>query len=230
MWGDHDYLGNNSDGISPNGSIARGVYRQVVPHSPLPRTGDIGRPFASGRVRFFMMDPQSKRSPSGATDDSNKTMLGAGQKAALKAWLLEYKKHPKVIESPPPWHATSTNDDDWGSYSTEWAEIARYCKDNGIGNIVGICHDMHAHAYANASNGAPGGWPVFHAAAGNQLSSSKGGPYANRYPGGGAEVRQYDYFAVTDDGGSIVSITFHPRNSSGSNVFAKTHKFSNVPL
>ena len=50
---------------------------------------------------------------------------------------------------------------------------------------MGICHDMHAHAYANASNRAPGGWPVFHAAAGNQLSSSKGGPYANRYPGGG---------------------------------------------
>jgi phosphodiesterase/alkaline phosphatase D-like protein len=232
VWGDHDYLGNNSDGTSLNGDIARDVYRQVVPHSPLPRTGDIGRSFASGCVQFFMMDTQSKRSPSRSTDNSTKTMLGAEQKAALKAWLLAYKNYPKVIESPPPWHATSTNDDDWGSYSTERAEIVKYCKDNGIGNIVFICHDMHAHAYANASNGTPGGWPVFQAAAGNQLSSSKGGPYANRYPGGvGVEVRQYGYFVVTDDGESTVSITFRPRNSNGSNVFAaKTYKFTNVPL
>ena len=231
VWGDHDYLGNNSDGTSPNGNIARDVYRQVVPHSPLPRTGDIGRSFASGRVQFFMMDSQSKRSPSGAADDSTKTMLGAEQKTALKAWLLKYKDYPKVIESPAPWHATSKNDDDWGSYSTERAEIVGYCEDNGIGNIVIICHDMHAHAYANASNGTPGGWPVFHAAAGNQLSSSKGGPYTNRYPGSGVEVRQYGYFVVTDNGGSIVSITFHPRNSKGSNVFAaKTYNFTNVPL
>jgi len=232
VWGDHDYLGNNSDGTSPNGNIARDVYRQVVPHSPLPRAGDIGRSFASGRVRFFLIDPQSNRSPSRATDDSTKTMLGAEQKSALKAWLLEYKDHPKVIESPLPWHATSANGDDWGSYSTERAEIVRYCEDNGIGNIVVICHDMHAHAYANASNGTPGGWPVFQAAAGNQKSSSKGGPYANRYPdGGGVEVRQYGYFAVTDDGGSTVSITFHPRNSNGSDVFAaEPYTFTNVPL
>ena len=228
VWGDHDYLGNNSDGTSPNGDIARDVYRQVVPHPPLPRTGDIGRSFASGRVRFFVMDLQSKRSPSAATDDSTKTMLGAEQKSALKAWLLEHKDHPKVIESPVPWHATSTNDDDWGSYSTERAEIVGYCEDNGIGNIVVICHDMHAHACANASNGTPGGWPVFHAAAGNQVSSSKGGPYAVRYPAGaGVEVRQYGYFVVTDNGGSTVSITFNPRNSRGANVFAaKTHAFT----
>ena len=231
VWGDHDYLGNNSDGTSPNGNVARDVYRQVVPHPPLPRTGDIGRSFTSGRVRFFMMDTQSKRSPSRAADDPTKTMLGAEQKSALKAWLLEHKDHPKVIESAPPWHATSTNDDDWGSYSTERAEIVGYCEDNGIGNVVFICHDMHAHAYASAPNGTPGGWPVFQAAAGNQRSSSKGGPYADRYPVQvGVEVRQYGYFAVTDDGGSTVSVTFHPRRSDGSDVFAaKTHEFTNVP-
>lgn len=231
VWGDHDYLGNNSDGTSPNGDVARNVYRQVVPHSSLPRTDDIGRSFTSGRVQFFLMDTQSKRSPSRAPDGSNKTMLGAEQKSALKAWLLEYKSYPKVIESAPPWHATSKNRDDWGSYSTERAEIVKYCKNNGIGNIVFICHDMHAHAYANASNGTPGGWPVFHAAAGNQKSSSKGGPYANRYPDAGVEVRQYGYFVVTDDSGSTVSITFHPRNSKGSDVFAaKTYNITNVPL
>ena len=232
VWGDHDYLGANSDGTSPNGDIARAVYRQVVPHSPLPRTGDIGRSFTSGRVQFFVMDLQSKSSPSGATDDSTKTMLGAEQKSALKAWLLEYKDYPKVIESPAPWHATSTNDNDWGSYSTERAEIVKYCEDNGIGNIVVICHDMHAHAYANASNGTPGGWPVFHAAAGNQVSTHKGGPYANRYPASvGVGVRQYGYFVVTDNGGSTVSLTFNPRKANGSNVFAaKTHEFTNVPV
>src|SRR5215211_5993205 len=232
VWGDHDYLGNNSDGTSPNGDIARDVYRQVVPHSPLPRTGDIGRSFTSGRVQFFMMDLQSKRSPSGATDDSTKTMLVAEQKSSLKAWLLEYKDYPKVIESPVPWHATSTNDDDWGSYSTERAEIVKYCEDNAIGNIVFICHDMHAHAYANAANGTPGGWPVFQSAAGSQLSSNKGGPYAERYPTGvGVKVTQYGYFVVTDNGGSTVSITFNPRNPNGSNVFAaKTQEFTNVPL
>jgi hypothetical protein len=178
------------------------------------------------------MDLQSKSSPSGATDDSTKTMLGAEQKSALKAWLLEYKDYPKVIESPAPWHATSTNDNDWGSYSTERAEIVKYCEDNGIGNIVVICHDMHAHAYANASNGTPGGWPVFHAAAGNQVSTHKGGPYANRYPASvGVGVRQYGYFVVTDNGGSTVSLTFNPRKANGSNVFAaKTHEFTNVPV
>jgi len=70
------------------------------------------------------------------------------------------------------------------------------------------------------------------AAAGNQVSTSKGGPYAVRYPASaGVEVRQYGYFVVTDNGGSTVSITFHPRKSNGSNVFAaKTHEFTNVPL
>jgi len=159
-------------------------------------------------------------------------MLGAEQKSALKAWLLEYKDYPKVIESPPVWHGTSTNNDDWGSYSTERAEIVQYCKDNGIGNIVIIGHDLHAHAYANASNGTPGGWPVFQAAPGNQVSTSKGGPYANLYPAGvGVKVTQYGYFVVTDNGGSTVSITFNPRKANGSNAFAaKTHEFTNVPL
>ncbi|HEV2091697.1 MAG TPA: hypothetical protein VGR18_00880, partial [Rubrobacter sp.] len=63
-------------------------------------------------------------------------------------------------------------------------------------------------------------------------SSNKGGPYAVRYPAGdGVTVRQYGYFVVTDNGGSAVSITFHPRNLKGANVFAaKTHEFTNVPL
>jgi phosphodiesterase/alkaline phosphatase D-like protein len=232
VWSDHDYLGADTDGTTPNGDIVRGVYRQVVPHPPLPRTGDIGRSFTSGRVQFFMMDTQSYRSPQGATDDSTKTMLGAEQKAALKAWLLQYKDYPKVIESPPVWHGTSTNNDDWGSYSTERAEIVQYCKDNAIGNIVIIGHDMHAHAYADASNGTPGGWPVFQSAPATQVSTSKGGPYANQYPTAvGVQVKQYGYFVVTDNEGSTVSITFNPRNSNGKNVFAaKTHEFTNVPV
>ena len=63
VWGDHDYLGNNSDGTSPNGDIARDVYRQVVPHSPLPRTDDIGSVFHQW-TRSVFFDGRSEQAQS----------------------------------------------------------------------------------------------------------------------------------------------------------------------
>ena len=108
IWDDHDYGGNNSSRTAGSHSAARLVYDEYVPHYPLGAgEGDnpIYQAFSVGRVRFILTDLRSERTPDSDKDTTQKTMLGAKQKAWFKQELLSAKaKYPLIFwVSTVPW-------------------------------------------------------------------------------------------------------------------------------
>jgi phosphodiesterase/alkaline phosphatase D-like protein len=100
LWDDHDFGGNASDAKSPGQEAARLSYEENVPHYPLPFGAwddPICHSFSVGRVKFILTDLRSQRDETRKTDDQEKTILGAKQKAWLKNELLEANgKYPLI--------------------------------------------------------------------------------------------------------------------------------------
>jgi phosphodiesterase/alkaline phosphatase D-like protein len=137
VWDDHDYGGNNGDRESPSREAVRTVYREMVPHYPLPAgAGDaaIYQAFTAGRVRFILTDTRSERSPASAPDTSEKSLLGAAQKEWLKTELLAAKRQvPHRLGEPRPGSKyAGAGKDNWGGYDTERREIAGFHCENDI--------------------------------------------------------------------------------------------------
>lgn len=93
-----------------------------------------------GDAEFFMLDCISYRSAIASTNNSSKTMLGANQKAWLKAQLDASTATFKIILSPKKTHANAgaDNGDLWSQYSTEMTELLDYIKSDVSGNLTGI--------------------------------------------------------------------------------------------
>jgi len=220
VWDDHDYGGNNADRDSPSREAATAVYRELVPHYPLPAgegNAAIYQAFTAGRVRFIMTDTRSERTPASAPDGPAKSMLGSQQKEWLKSELLAARDRYALIVwvNPDPWiDLASAGADTWGGYDTERRELAGFIADNGISNILMLSGDAHmlaiddgTHSDYSAKGGA--GFPVFHAAALDRQGSSKGGPYSEgAYPGAG----QFGLVTVEDNGGPEVNVSLSGRN------------------
>lgn len=170
--------------------------------------------FTWGRVRFVQLDSRSFKSNPAATDDVNKTALGATQKQWLKNEITNATEPVIVIIQDAPWIGPAVaGDDGWQGYTTERTELANHFAASGK-KIVMLGGDMHAVAADNGTN-APGGIYVFQAAPFNNTSSIKGGPYSEgTYPTvAGQSVAQYGRVLVTDDG-SKVSLAFTGYSSS----------------
>jgi phosphodiesterase/alkaline phosphatase D-like protein len=220
VWDDHDYAGNNSDGRSAAREAARLVYRESVPHYPLP-AGDadaaIYQAFTVGRVRFIMTDTRSEKTPTSEPDGTSKSMLGVQQKEWLKSELLAARdRYPLIVwVNPDPWiDPAGAGKDTWGGYDTERREIADFIAENDITGVLMLSGDAHMLAIDDGTNSdfsASGGagFPVFHAAALDKHGRVKGGPYSEgAYPGSG----QFGLVQVDDDGGSEITVTFSGKN------------------
>ena len=205
VWDDHDFGGDGSDATAESGPAARAVYRQAVPHYPLPDREAIYQAFTAGRVRFLLLDTRSERSPSDQPDDARKTMLGAEQKAWLERELVAARDAAMltVVVSSVPWIAArAAGADHWGGYATERAELSRFIADHGIRNLLMLAGDAHMVAiddgsHSDYSGTGRAGFPVMHAAALDRPGGVKGGPYSEgAFPGAG----QFGTVAVTDEG------------------------------
>jgi phosphodiesterase/alkaline phosphatase D-like protein len=214
VWDDHDSAGNDSSKTSVGMPYAQQAYRDYVPSYTLATSsGPINQAFTVGRARFILSDLRSLRDPSGNTDSSSKTAMGATQKTWLKNEFLNAKNSgAKVIfwVSSFPYIANSAGSDNWGSYTYERREIADYLKANNIKNVVILSGDMHALAFDNGANSdyaTGGGMPlrVCHAAALARSGSIKGGPYSTPAIAG---TGQYGLMEVTDTGGTSVTLRF----------------------
>lgn len=216
MWDDHDFSGgDNSDGTAPGTAIARGVYRDYVPHYPLAAgDGTIGQAFTVGRVRVIMTDLRSAASRATDPEGPAKTKLGVAQKAWFKQELVSARDagFPLVIWlCPEPWVGPATpGEDSWGGYATERAELANFIRDNRIRNLVVYGGDMHAMAFDDGTHSdyaTGGGAPllVLHAAPLTRDTNTKGGPYTIG-PFQGSQ--QYGILEVTDNGGSTLQCRF----------------------
>ncbi len=216
VWDDHDYGGNDADAASPARAMAQQVYRDLVPHAPLPRVDDIGQSFVIGRVRFVLTDTRSHRVPAA---DGSGTLLGAQQ----EAWLLAEARAARdagqllVWVSPTPWiGAASPGSDTWAGFADERRRVADRLVADGVDDVVMLAGDAHMVAIDDGTNsgyatGGGGGFPVAHGAALDRPGSVKGGPYSEgAFPGGG----QFGVMDVVDDGATI-TVMVSGRNWAG---------------
>lgn len=88
-----------------------------------------------GSVRYIVIDGRTFRDLSSSVDSASKTMLGAVQKAWLKARILDNPKMfccivtPLMLDGNHGWSESTT--DGYSSYSYERDEILDYIWDNG---------------------------------------------------------------------------------------------------
>lgn len=107
-------------------------------------------------VECFFIDCFSYRSPLADADNASKTMLGANQKAWLKARMLASTATFKVIFSGKRTYMnTAGNADTWASdYTTERDEILQYIEDNSITGVIWCAGDQHyPHAISTTIGG-----------------------------------------------------------------------------
>lgn len=220
IWDDHDFSGDTSDRTSDGRTAHRQVYREMVPHYPLPAGGPdaaIHQAFRCGRVRFILSDLRSERDPDSWDDDAGKSMMGAAQKQWFKDQLLAARdaEAPLIVwMSGLPFLSSSSVRDNWGSYRTERTELLEFIRDEDIRNVVIVSGDMHALAFDDGratESYVPGvRIPVFHAGSLTRNGSEKGGPYSGGVSEGSG---RYGLLEISDNG-SVVSATYRGRIAS----------------
>jgi phosphodiesterase/alkaline phosphatase D-like protein len=226
MWDDHDFGPNDADSTSASAPASQVVYRQVVPHSPLP-AGEgpeaIYQSFTLGRVRFILTDSRSERSPKSAPDDQAKTMLGSAQ----WSWLLDELDAAAsagevvVLVTSVPWNGVAqAGADDWAGYTTERQRLADAIAGAGLADqMLMIAGDAHMLAiddgtHTDFSRAHSGGFPLMHAAAFDRHGSFKAGPYSEgAFPGGG-----HFGLATVTDSGSDITVTLSGRDYTGAQL------------
>jgi len=189
--------------------------------------------FDIGRVRFIVCDSRSARSPASATDNADKTMLGATQKAWFKQELQAANGvYPLIVwVNTLPWIGV-TGDDGWYLYTNERHELADFIKDNDIQGLCMISGDAHMLAiddgtYSDYATGGGAGFPVFHAAALDQSASLKGGPYSEgAFPGRG----QFGLMEVVDTGDTLITVNWSGREASNVEIVGYSFTVAAEPL
>lgn len=219
VWDDHDWCGNDTGGSSAGGPSNQQVYREHVPHWTLPVADSIQHTYVIGRVRFIHLDVRSFRSSNGATDNSSKTMLGATQKAWLKATVAAATEPLIVIMTGSPWHGTASIS--WGVFSTERDElIADFTAEGQLGKLLMVHGDNHFLAGDDGTN-APGGIPTFNLAGLDAGFTANDGTWTTGIIK--SEQQQYGTIEFDDDGTEIV-VTVKGWSVASSGV--ETERFS----
>lgn len=167
VWDDHDFGPNNSDSTAPGRANARTVYRERVPHYPLPAgTGDnsIYQSFQVGRVLVMMADVRSARDPNSAPSSSTKTMLGTGQKAWMESLLTSTTAEALIWIMPGQWMDVDSTDT-WTVFQRERDELVQLFGDTGwLRRMCTIGGDTHAQCLDTGRGNRWGGFPVFQVA------------------------------------------------------------------
>lgn len=228
VWDDHDYGPNDADGSSASKAAAAAVYRERVPHYPLPDATSIYQTFDIGRVRFIITDQRSAASAKADADGASKTMLGTTQKAWFKNLLQNSAGYLIVWVCPRLFGGVATaGADHWGGFTTERAEIANHINTHCSGRVVVISADMHRLAIDDGANHdfLPGtGEPIrtFQAAPLDQTTPPYGG---GTYSSGFFDnVGQFGTMQIADAGGSSLDVTWRGHNATG--AVLTTHAFT----
>lgn len=228
-WDDHDYGPNNSDGNHVGRPAACEAYRTCVPHPELAESGATGAIYYSfevGRVVFIVTDQRSLSDDKDDTDNASKSILGATQKAWMKAILSDPANEHKMFV----WVCSRTfgavptvGSDTWGGFTTERTELADYIKANCPGRVVVLSADMHSLAIDDGTNhdfATGGGEPLqtFQAAPLDRTGAETTG--GATYSEGGRFLNngQYGTMEVTDAGGADISVVWRGFNSSGTEL------------
>lgn len=146
IWDDHEIQNDWDNGKTGKYIPARAAYEAyVASQAPTPRTsGELYYSFRVGQADFYVLDTRSFRTANTSTNEVGETMLGATQKADLKAWLSASTAKFKFLVSSVPWNDFGTTGSDaWGGFKAERAEIFNYIKANNIRGVVLLSGDQH---------------------------------------------------------------------------------------
>jgi len=237
IFDDHDFGLDDSDGTSVTKGAAQRVYRERVPHYPLPLSavpagvpgadpiGPIAQAFTVGRARIIVTDTRSDRTPRYASDARNRTMLGPPQ----RQWLVDEltraadEKAPVVFwANTVPWitKENAARGHGWEPYAHERAEIAGTISKLGLtSRLIMLSGDAHMAAIDDGTNSnyvegsAPStrGFVVMQAAPFSRFPRSKGGPYSH---GRSTRNHQFGWVEVKDTGDAI-TVDLTARNQAG---------------
>lgn len=158
VWDDHDFGGNDSNSTFANKALTASSWRQFVPNYDLPVTDAIYHAFnITPDVRVVVSDLRYFRDPDTTADSTTKTMMGATQKAWLKAQWLAAKNAGQLIiwVTSSMWCidgvygtiGTNTDGDGWWKFTYERAELDNFRADNGITDMVILTGDGHQISY-----------------------------------------------------------------------------------
>jgi phosphodiesterase/alkaline phosphatase D-like protein len=200
-WDDHDFGPNDSHSGSTPKPAAQASYRDHVPHWTLPVSDSIEHTYVIGRVRFIHLDTRSYRTVRTATDDASKTMIGATQKAWLKALVVSATEPVIVIQVGTVWNASIAGTDSWLNYSTERDELTDYFDAQGVtSKLFILAGDGHILAADDGTN-SPGGIPVAQFAPLDAPHTADDGTYSEGIHK--TEQQQYGTLHFTDDGTNV---------------------------
>ena len=235
MWDDHDYGDNNSTKESSCRPVAMQAYKSYIPHYDLALSQEaapLSQSFTIGRLRFLLTDLRSHKIPpryDGCERIKVGTNFGTEEHLSwFKQEMLEAKRSGQMVVwvSGIPFindvggpNYECDEDDDWGGFPEERADIAQFVEQNDIPACI-LAGDAHMVAIDDGTNSGYGavkgkGIPVFQAAPLDRYGSYKGGPYSHGY---NAEKGQYGLMEVTDDGGNEICIRWTAKNKEGAIV------------
>lgn len=212
-WDNHDFgfttVSNvDSDGNLPHRAAARTVFRERMPHYPMPAgSGDnpIYYSFDWGRVLFVVLDVRSERSPNSDPDGPSKTMLGAAQLAWLDNLLATSTAKALCLISAGQWLTVPTESDTWAAYETERAQVVAMLDDHGwLSRMWMLTASKHALGLDSGTGNINGGFPVGLFAA-LDAGSADDEPQQGLYDQGVTQPGpgQYGTVQVTDLGSAI---------------------------
>ena len=149
VWDDHDYGMNNGDKNFPGRAAALEAFKEYFPTPNLPNPSQgIWHSFGYAQADFFMLDLRSQRDPFTDPEGPAKSILDGnnianGQKAWLKAGLLNSTANWKFVATPVPFNPTTQKKEGWAEYDTERQEILDFINANHIEGVILISGDIH---------------------------------------------------------------------------------------
>jgi alkaline phosphatase D len=235
MWDDHDYGDNNSGIRADCREVALDSYKKFIPHYDLAfqqEVAPISQTFTVGRVRFLLTDLRSfKIEPEylGCERTDRGTNFGTTEHLRwFKQQMLDAKAAGQMVvwisgipfingENGPNY--VCDEDDDWGGFPEERAEISTFVEEHDIPMCI-LAGDAHMVAIDDGSNSDYGqlegkGMPVFQAAPLDRYGSYKGGPYSHGFS---AESGQYGLMEIEDNGGDEICVLWTAKDKAGNLV------------
>lgn len=209
---DHDFAGDDSHGGSNGAAQFQQMYRERVPHPPLPDAAAVYFSYTHGRLRFVVTDTRSEASAPSAPDGPDKHVLGPTQEQWFKDELIAARDAGEFVcwVNSRPWLdpvVGSFGTDRWNKYDTQRQRLASFIVDNGMSErMFSISADFHGLAMAEGRHNLFGGFPVIHAASidanpstGMSAGGWKWGPQAGK--------GQWVAFDVEDSGGDSLTVS-----------------------
>ena len=238
IWDDHDYGPNDSDKDTPGRMAVANVFREYVPHRPLPESGAIYRSWQTGRVLHIMTDTRYHRDPNGTPNGPNKTMLGPAQKQWLSDVLANSTAEYLIWHCPSQW--MTDGEDNWGNFSYDRDQILSILEAPNGDSSKDWTHrmfmttgDAHMIVMDDGTGNRWGNFPVFYCAS----VDSNGGNLQlerfivdNKYVPTSPGRKRYGVFDVEDNGDHF---RFHARLYIGKWLkyeYEWTHELTSTPV